>query len=138
VLDSFFKDFEGDKAPTGQFTRIIAINEGKLRDFILSKGQYKWLGRQVYHYLTDEAFKPHESLVFVNLNSRSVVETEDLSDSIFDKLLDRFLDLNNEAGLWEHCKAQNCAFADRCYIKFNVDSLRDPKKGSVIRLRLKR
>jgi hypothetical protein len=138
VLDSFFKDFEGDKPPTDQFTKIIAINEGKLRDFILDKGQYKWLGRQVYHYLTDEAFKPHESLVFVNLNSRSVVEAEYSIDSIFDKLLDRFLDLNNEAGLWQHCKPQNCAFADRCYIKSNVDSLRDPKKGSVIRQRLKR
>src|SRR5207245_1509170 len=30
VLAGFFNEFEGDKAPTGPITRIIAINEGKL------------------------------------------------------------------------------------------------------------
>src|ERR1017187_4397781 len=44
VLAKFFKEFEGDHAPTGHFTKIIAINEGKLRDFILGKTEYKWLG----------------------------------------------------------------------------------------------
>lgn len=138
VLGTFFKDFEGDKAPTAAFTKIIAINEGKLRDFLFGQPQYKWLGRQVHHYLTYEDFNPHDSLIFVNLNSRSVVEAEDNHESILDKLLDRFLDKENKFGFWEHCKAENCAFADRCYIKYNIDSLRDPKKGSVIRQRLKR
>jgi hypothetical protein len=138
VLAGFFNEFEGDKAPTGQFTKIIAINEGKLRDFILSKTQYRWLGKQVHHYLTFEGFRPHESLIFVNLNSRSVVHVDDAVPSIFDKLLDRLLDTDNQAGFWTHCTAENCAFADRCYIKYNVDSLRDPKIGPVIRQRLKR
>jgi hypothetical protein len=138
VLATFFKEFEGNKSATGPFTKIIAINEGKLRDFLLSKPQYKWLGKQVHHYLTYEGFKPHDSLVFVNLNSRSIVEAEDNSNSILDKLLNRFLDTENKSGLWEHCKPENCAFADRCYIKYNVDSLRDARIGPVIRQRLKR
>jgi eukaryotic-like serine/threonine-protein kinase len=138
VLASFFKEFEGDKEPNGQFTKVIAINEGKLRDFILFKPEYKWLGKQIHHYLIYEGYAPHESLIFVNLNSRSVVEPEDSSSSILDKLLDRLLDTSNSAGFWTHCLPQNCAWADRCYIKYNVDSLRDAKKGPIIRQRLKR
>ena len=138
VLSSFFKEFEGGKPPSGYFTKIIAINEGKLRDFILSKPEYKWIGKQVYHHLTNADYTPHDSLIFVNLNSRSVVEAEDSSQSILDKLLDRLLDTDNSAGFWTHCEPTNCAFAERCYIKYNVDSLRDTKKGSIIRQRLKR
>lgn len=137
-LAGFFKEFEGDKAPTGPFTKIIAINEGKLRDFILSKRQYKWLGKEVHHYLNYENYAPHDCLIFVNLNSRSVVEPEDSNDSILDKLLDRFLDSDNKSGFWTHCATENCTFAERCYIKYNVDSLRDAKKGSIIRNRIKR
>lgn len=137
VLAGFFKEFEGDKAPTGPITKIIAINEGKLRDFILGKSVYRWLGKQVHHYLNFEGFRPHESLIFVNLNSRSVVGVDDEA-SIFDKLLDRLLDTDNQSGFWTHCSAENCVFADRCYIRYNVDSLRDPKIGPVIRQRLKR
>jgi hypothetical protein len=115
------------------FTKIIAINEGKLRDFILGKTEYKWLGKQVYHYLNSDGFVPHESLIFVNLNSRSVVDTDDSVSSILDKLLDRLLDAADKEGFWKPCSAENCAFADRCYVKYNVDSLRDSKKGPIIR-----
>jgi len=61
VLAGFFKEFEGDKPPTALFTKIIAINEGKLRDFILSKRQYKWLGKEVHHYLNFENYAPHDA-----------------------------------------------------------------------------
>jgi hypothetical protein len=138
VLARFFSEFEGDHAPTGEFTKIIAINEGKLRDFILGKSEYKWLSKQVYHYLSYDGFVPHESLIFVNLNSRSIVDTGDSASSILDKLLDRLLDIKDEEGFWKPCSAENCAFADRCYVKYNVDSLRDSKKGPIIRKRLKR
>jgi len=138
VLAQFFREFEGERAPTGNFTKIIAINEGKLRDFILSKTEYKWLGKQVHHYLSYNGFPPHESLIFVNLNSRSVVDTDDSASSILDKLLDRLLDTDDTAGFWKPCSAENCAFAERCYVKYNVDTLRDPKKGPIARLRLKR
>ena len=138
VLAAFFKEFEGDREPTGQFTKLIAINEGKLRDFVLFKPEYKWLGKQIHHYLTYESYAPHESLIFVNLNSRSVVEPGESSSSILDKLLDRLLDVDNSAGFWTHCSPENCAWADRCYIKYNVDSFRDAMKGPVIRERLKR
>jgi hypothetical protein len=138
VLASFFHEFEGDKLPTSQFTKVIAINEGKLRDFILNKPQYRWLGRQIHHYLDYQHFKPHESLVFINLNLRSVVDKDNGTDSIFDLLLDKFLDKDKSAGFWEDCTPQNCDYSERCYIKFNIDNLLDQKKGAEIRRRLKR
>ena len=138
VLAKFFQEFEGDQAPTGLFTKLIAINEGKLRDFILGKSEYKWLGKQVHHYLNYDGFVPHDSLIFVNLNSRSVVDTSDSASSILDKLLDRLLDIEGKEGFWKPCATENCAFAERCYVKYNVDSLRDAPKGSIVRLRLKR
>jgi hypothetical protein len=138
ILKNFFSNFEGDSSPTGNFTNVIAINEGKLRDFILHKSEYKWLGEQVYHYLNYEGFVPDESLIFVNLNSRSVVDAENLGSSILDKLLDRLLDVGDKAGFWKPCAAENCAFSESCYVKYNVDSLRDSRKGPPVRQRLKR
>jgi hypothetical protein len=136
VLASFFNAFEGDKPPEGNFTKIIAINEGRLRDFIFFKSQYKWLGNQVHHYLENEDYKLHESLIFVNLNLRSVVGF-DRNSSIFDDLLDKILDIDGAYGFWEPCKPENCSYADKCYIKYNVDNLRDPIKGPKIRDRLR-
>jgi hypothetical protein len=135
VLAAFFHDLEGEKQPTGAFTKVIAINEGKLRDFILNKPQYKWLGKQVHHYLNYDDFKPHDSLIFVNLNARSMVSIDE--QSIFDLLLDKFLDAQNNDKFWEDCSNTNCAFSDQCYIKYNIDALRDPKRGNEIRKRLK-
>lgn len=124
---------EGDKPPEGAFTKVIAINEGKLRDFILNKSQYRWLGRQVHHYLNYGNFKPHASLVFVNLNLRSVVDINEEGRSIFDLLLDKFL----QPFFWEPCANENCDDSDWCPIHHNVLSFIDPQRGPEIRRRLK-
>jgi hypothetical protein len=131
VLAGFFHEMEGEKAPEGSFTKVIAINEGKLRDFILNKPQYRWLGKQVHHYLNYEGFKPHESLVFVNLNHRSVVDSAEDGTSIFDRLLDKFL----QPFFWEPCAS--CEDAGTCPLRHNVASLSDPKRGPEIRRRMK-
>lgn len=139
VLETFFREFEGNKPPSGYFVKIIAINEGKLRDFILARRKkYEWFGKQVHHYLTYEDFTPHESLVFVNLNLRSVIHDEQGAETIFDLILDRFLDRTDVARFWEDCKLDYCVYASRCYIKYNVDTLRDLVKGPQVRSRLKR
>jgi hypothetical protein len=138
VLFEFFKALEGEKEPTAPFTKIIAINEGKLRDFILDNRKYKWLGNKIFHYLTDEEYRLPESLVFINLNLRSVIDDDD-ANSIVDLLLDNFLDRGEpKKNIWEHCKQENCVYADRCYIKHNVDTFNDEVKGPEVRSRLKK
>jgi hypothetical protein len=133
VLAGFFHEMEGEKAPEGNFTKVIAINEGKLRDFLLNKHLYHWLGKQVHHYLNYADFKPHDSLVFVNLNLRSVVDNADDGTTIFDLLLNKFL----QPSFWEPCAAASCEDADACPLRYNVASLTDPKRGAEIRRRLK-
>jgi hypothetical protein len=136
LLKEFFKAFEGDKEPSARIVKIIAINEGKLRDFILNKREYAWLGKQVYRYLEYENYNLPDSLAFINLNNRAIVELNN-PNSIFDELLSIILDEDGVKKTWEPCQEQNCAYANKCYIKYNVDSLRDQKKGAVVKERLK-
>lgn len=138
VLTEFFKPLEGDKETKAAFTKIIAINEGKLRDFILFNNKYKWLGKHVHHYLEKNEYKLPESLVFINLNLRTVINDHD-SNSIVDLLLDKFLDKGeNPQGIWSHCSQENCAYSDRCYIKYNIDTFNNREKGPEIKKRLKK
>ncbi|MGA2614292.1 MAG: hypothetical protein ABSG38_12710 [Spirochaetia bacterium] len=133
VLSGFFHEIEGEKVPEGRLTKVIAINEGKLRDFILNKPQYRWLGKQVHHYLDYEGFRPHESLVFVNLNMRSVVDSAEDGTSIFDRLLDKFL----QPFFWEPCATAACEDSDTCPHRYNVGNLSDAQRGPEIRRRLR-
>lgn len=136
LLKEFFKSFEGEKEPTDNIVKIIAINEGKLRDFILFKKEYKWLGKHIHHYLEKENYILPSSLAFINLNNRAIVELNN-PNSIFDELLSILLDEDGTKKTWEACQEQNCEYANKCYIKYNVDSMRDLQKGKVVKQRLK-
>ncbi|MFC4231481.1 hypothetical protein ACFOW1_06250 [Parasediminibacterium paludis] len=136
LLKVFFKPFDGEKEPTVNIVKIIAINEGKLRDFVLNKREYKWLGKHIHHYLEFDNYKLPDSLAFINLNNRAIVELNNAT-SIFDELLSIILDEDNTKKNWEPCQAQNCSYSSKCYIKYNVDSLRAQKKGIVVKQRLK-
>lgn len=136
LLQAFFKPFEGNKEPDAQIVKIIAINEGKLRDFILNKKAYTWLGKHVHHYLEFDNYNLPSILAFINLNNRAVVELNN-PESIFDKLLDVFLDKTDNNKLWEPCSSDNCEYADKCYVKQNIDTLRDEKLGPIVQERLK-
>ena len=133
ILGRFFHEMEGNRAPEGEFTKVIAINEGRLRDFILNKPQYRWLGKQIHHYLNDTSFRPHDALVFVNLNLRSVVHNTEDGTSIVDLLLDKLL----EPHFWEACTNTPCEDVELCPLRYNVANLSDPKRGLEIRRRLK-
>lgn len=136
LLSSFFKPFEGFAENQSNIVKIIAINEGKLRDFLLGKKEYNWLGKQVHHYLEYENYNLPKSLSFINLNNRAIVEIDNLN-SIFDELLNIILDNDEKNNFWSHCKSENCEYADKCYIKYNIDTLKDAKKGPNVKHRLK-
>jgi hypothetical protein len=136
LLKDFFKAFEGENEPSDKIVKIIAINEGKLRDFILNKREYSWLGKQIYRYLEYDNDNLPESLSFINLNNRSIVDLNN-PNSIFDELLNIILDEDGTKQTWVPCQEQNCVYANSCYIKYNVDSLKDQKKGAVVKQRLK-
>lgn len=136
LLKEFFKPFEGNSEPQANIVKIIAINEGKLRDFLLNKREYYWLGKHVYHYLENDNRKLPDSLSFINLNNRAIVEIENVK-SIFDELLNIILDNDEKNDTWSACRAENCKYSDECYIKYNIDTLKDEKKGEVVKQRIK-
>lgn len=118
VLAEVFKPFEGDSAPTGNACVIVAMNEGKLRDFLGASKRHGWLSTAILGHLNNDHPLP-DSVALVNLNLRSVVDAaEESLDSIFDRILDRFV--ANE--FWEGCDA--CPAKHRCPVKFNVDTFR--------------
>jgi len=116
VLREFFKDFEGERPPSSDICRIVAMNEGKLRDFFSSSTRHHWLSKALLDHLQLDTPLP-EDIVLVNLNLRSVVDAkEEISDCLFDQILDRYV----APEFWEEC--QNCPSRHRCPVKFNVDT----------------
>lgn len=90
----------------------------------------------VHHYLEFNNYKLPEILAFINLNNRSIVEIDD-EGSILDKLLDIILDKNNLKGFWHPCEPGNCEYAEKCYVKRNIDTFNDNDLGPVVRKRFK-
>lgn len=132
VLKDFFQPFEGlevfSKAKEG---RIIAINEGRLVEFLKSSGKFDGLANKIdeYFYKSGTIELP-EGLLIINLNLRSIVATGENSSSLFKAQIQRLTDKQ----LWSKCA--KCAMAEKCFIKYNVDTLGDSAAGNEIINRL--
>ena len=127
VLRAFFAPFEGDDSQgwPQDDTRIIAINEGRLVDFLAEhERRYGRLRTIILAGLAGGA--PDDGVAAVNLNLRSVVMSPTASvgaDSIFDRLLRRL----TAEKYWKACAA--CDLRNRCYVHHNARTLIDPVAG---------
>jgi serine/threonine protein kinase len=133
VLARFFAPFKGNTllGLDGTEARLIAINEGRLLDFLAHsrfESDFGGLTHFVHESLAAKA-QPARALL-VNLNLRAVTAGGD--DSLVEKQLERILD----DVLWRPC--EECAYKARCPIKHNVDSLRDLASGPETRRRVRR
>ncbi len=133
VLLEFFAPFSGN-APLSQNTKyvhVIAINEGRLRDFIAAhKLEYPALNKILLDYFDSEIpAVPPVGILIINLNWRSVVAGGE--NSIFVQQVKSML----EDYFWEPCNT--CEFKNQCATKFNVDSLREPISGAQVQERLR-
>ncbi|HEX5495583.1 MAG TPA: protein kinase [Mycobacteriales bacterium] len=151
VLAEFFAPFSGSDASTwpDRETRLIAINEGRLVDFLTVHaarfGRLAELARTGIAGTagiadTDPAdpAKPAEpagsadGVTVVNLNGRSVVADPDgQHGSIFDLVLERLTDTN----FWAAC--QSCDLAAACYARHNARTFSHPAAGPRVRARLR-
>jgi serine/threonine protein kinase len=133
VLAEFFAPFAGSAQEiatrSDRVVRLIAINEGKLRDFFARRqAEFSWLAGAVEAHL--EAGKPlPDGYLVVNLNDRSVVAGEP-------SILDRQIDSLCNPEFWAPCL--HCQHIRRCPVKFNVDTLNHPDLGPRVRQRLVR
>lgn len=133
VLDAFFRPFEGEPIAglTGTQVRLIAINEGRLLDFLAHgprASAYAGLRGFVHDALVGGA-SPDGALL-VNLNLRAV--TAGGVDSLVERQLMQLL----QPTLWALCR--QCSVRESCPILHNVETLRDPSSGPAVRERVRR
>lgn len=118
MLTSFFHAFEGDQPPQNGPCLLVAMNEGKLRDFLGKSTQHPWLSHCLLDHLLRDAPLP-DGYTVVNLNLRTVVDaSHGLANCLLDHILDRYV----AHEFWEPC--EQCVAKQQCPVKFNVDSFR--------------
>jgi hypothetical protein len=118
MLTGFFGDLAGDRPPTASVCLVVAMNEGKLRDFLSHTEAFPWLSRTVLGHIQKDGPLP-DDIVVVNLNLRSVVDASSAgSTCLFDQILERYV----AEEFWSGCRA--CSCGHRCPVKFNVDTVK--------------
>jgi serine/threonine protein kinase len=125
VLGEFFSPFAGPSpTPSVDDTRIIAINEGRLLDFLSSRReQFPWLDRVLSQLFAGATEELPDWLAMVNLNLRALTIGGEGLPSITARLLTKFSDPR----LWEPCA--NCRVRTDCYARANAEVLADPVLG---------
>lgn len=136
VLEKFFSPFENlenyNKAPEG---RIIAINEGRLVEFLTTSDKHKALANAIENYFYEEGHTLlPDGVLVINLNLRSVVAKDNMPNSENQTLFTKQLKALTQKQLWTKC--EGCEMAQHCFIKYNVDSLNDKAAGDEIINRL--
>lgn len=133
VLNEFFAPFMGKDSSKWRSdeTRLIAINEGRLIDFLeCNSTEYSYLLALVRRGL--ESGAPEDGVAMVNLNLRSVVANSgDGQSSILERLLKRM----THKKFWKRCEL--CDLRHRCYVLHNVKTLQDETAGPLVTERLK-
>ena len=131
VLRQFFEPFAGtDSAawPSNE-TRLIAINEGRLIDFLDKfAADFPRLKQIVNRGLRNG--EPEEDIAIVNLNLRSVVAESEGMPSILERLIKRLA----EPRFWQPCKS--CDLRDKCYVHHNAQTFANPTTGAQVVERL--
>ncbi|CAD5370099.1 Serine/threonine protein kinase [Rubrivivax sp. A210] len=131
VLLDFLAPFKGSDARAWQprETRLIAINEGRLVDFLAAhEGEFPALTALVRRaFSTGEA---DAGVAVVNLNLRSVVADAD-GGSILERTLQSIVQARN----WTAC--ERCDLKDSCYALHNARSFQDEIAGPRLLERLK-
>lgn len=132
VLAEFLAPFNGlndyTKASEG---RVIAINEGRLVDFLTTRPELKKLQDNIEDYFYQEGHAELlPGLMVINLNLRSVTARDGNSPSLLAQQVKKL----TRPELWTKC--EGCPIADRCYIKYNVDTFQDSSAGDEVINRL--
>jgi serine/threonine protein kinase len=139
VLSSFFAPFGGIlPGPPEDETHVIAINEGRLIDFVSDqRDRFPALEQSVLGFVTEASLELPDWLLIVNLNLRALTipDPGDPGDagsgSITHEVLKRFADER----LWRPCR--RCAAFDDCYARANAEVLRSPILGPPVAERIR-
>ncbi|HAS50597.1 MAG TPA: hypothetical protein DCS21_02140 [Gammaproteobacteria bacterium] len=134
LLDEFFRPFQQSDY-SRQNVHIVAINSGKLLEWIESHDEATYLTTQLRQVLlnTDAPYDPGFRLI--DLNQRSLVggvADGQVGTAFLDALLDRLLGVDHDP--WQPCLT--CSAQQRCTAWHSVKTLRDVERGPRLRARL--
>lgn len=134
VLRAFLAPFKGNDSKgwaATKETRLIAINEGRLVDFLeANRSDFPALATLVKEGL--RAGQPTDGVAVVNLNLRSVVvDPQGFDNSILERLVNRM----THEKFWEPC--HGCDLKGRCYAFHNAQTIQDETAGKHVVERLK-
>lgn len=132
VLADFLSPFYGlDDYTKANEGRVIAINEGRLVDFLSTQPELRKLQDNIEDYFYQEGHAELLSgLMVINLNLRSVTARDGNAPSLLAQQVKKL----TRPELWSKC--EGCPIADRCYIKYNVDTFQDSSAGDEVINRL--
>jgi len=133
VLSRFLSPFaDGVNAGLGgRQVRLIAINEGRLLDFLdhgAERQRFAGLRQQLKRALGGQLTP--SALLAINLNLRAVAAGG--RDSLVEQQLQQLL----RDEIWAPC--EGCAFRAHCPLRHNADSMRDSASGRAVRERVRR
>ncbi|NDZ59333.1 protein kinase [Streptomyces anulatus] len=141
VLEEFFAPFAGTDESSWQVqgeTRLIAINEGRLIDFLSHHhSRFPHLAKLANLGLAGNAIG--QSVAVVNLNARDVTARPldaDGEPQDGESLLERMLDRMTNDRFWEDC--ESCDLAAVCYARHNAQTFQHPAAGPQAKRRLRR
>ncbi|HUZ54267.1 MAG TPA: protein kinase [Streptosporangiaceae bacterium] len=131
VLLEFFAPFAEDAEAGAAETRLIAINTGRLVDFLSAhEGRFASLTPLVRAGLAGEA--TGDDIAVVNLNQRSLVADADKGGvPVFDRVLAQ---LTHER-YWAAC--ESCELARTCYAPHNARTFAHPSAGPKVTKRIR-
>ncbi len=132
VLLEFFGAFEGagTAAWPDHETRLVAINEGRLIDFLETNSK-RFARLRAIVQLGLKTSEPEDGIVVINLNLRSVVaKPSGTAESILSRLARR---LTNPK-FWAPC--EKCDLRTKCYAFHNARTFQDPVGGPQVIERL--
>ncbi|MEU8621761.1 protein kinase [Streptomyces sp. NPDC048623] len=131
VLDAFLAPYQGATAEAwpDDVTRLVAVNEGRLVDFVTRhQDRYPLLADTVREGLTTG--RAAHGVAVVNLNARDVLADPDGTGSIMHRMVAVLTDERR----WQACGS--CVLAPRCYALHNARSFSHPTAGSQVTDRL--
>lgn len=134
VLANFLLPFAGPtiQGLDGNEVRLLAINEGRLLDFLAHSSYRNDFGglRPFVHAALTGSAPNVAGLLLVNLNLRAV--TAGARESIVERQLSAMI----RPEFWAPCA--ECSLRDRCPLKHNADTLGDSVSGPSTRDRVRR